>query len=106
MNFKSSSWDTCAPEAVLSAAGGRLTDIFGEAIAHVPDPADPAGVGYLNALGAVASGPGFSFIHQNVGEAMVRDAGALKKLEPWGIRSNAWVEVTHCPVGACVEINQ
>ena len=50
----------------------------------MPEPADPAGVGYLNALGAVASGPGFSFIHQNVGEAMVRDAGALKKLEPWG----------------------
>ena len=27
-------------------------------------------------------------------------------LEPWGLPSNAWVEVTHCPVGACVEINQ
>ena len=84
MNFKSSSWDTCAPEAVLRAAGGRLTDIFGENIAHVPEPADPAGVGYLNALGAVASGPGFSFVHQNVGEAMVLDEGATKKLEPWG----------------------
>ena len=84
MNFKSSSWDTCAPEAVLRAAGGRLTDIFGENIAHVPDPADPAGVGYLNAFGAVASGPGFSFVHQNVGEAMVLDEGATKKLEPWG----------------------
>lgn len=25
-------WDTCAPEAVLCAAGGQLTDIFGEII--------------------------------------------------------------------------
>lgn len=23
-------WDTCAPEAVLSAAGGKLTDILGQ----------------------------------------------------------------------------
>ena len=84
MNFKSSSWDTCAPEAVLRAAGGRLTDIFGENIAHVPEPADPAGVGYLNALGAVATGPGFASAHDAVRAAMVRDAGALKKLEPWG----------------------
>ena len=26
---KSSRWDTCAPEAVLVAAGGRLTDLWG-----------------------------------------------------------------------------
>ena len=25
-------------------------------------------------------------------------------LEPWGLPSNAWVEVTHCPAGACVKI--
>ena len=24
MNFKSSSWDTCAPEALVRAAGGEL----------------------------------------------------------------------------------
>ncbi|HYY42570.1 MAG TPA: inositol monophosphatase family protein, partial [Pyrinomonadaceae bacterium] len=23
-------WDTCAPEAILTAAGGRLTDLWGE----------------------------------------------------------------------------
>jgi len=27
-------WDTCAPEAVLCAAGGQLTDIFGNKIKY------------------------------------------------------------------------
>ena len=27
-------------------------------------------------------------------------------LEPWGLPSNAWVEVTHCPAGARVEIDR
>lgn len=27
-------WDTCAPEAVLHAAGGKLTDIHGNAILY------------------------------------------------------------------------
>lgn len=34
-------WDTCAPEALLVAAGGALTDIHGNAIqyhAHVDHP--------------------------------------------------------------------
>ena len=29
-------WDTCAPEAVLHAAGGRLTDIHGELYQYYP----------------------------------------------------------------------
>jgi 3'(2'), 5'-bisphosphate nucleotidase len=29
---KSSAWDTCAPEAILHAAGGRFTDLAGERI--------------------------------------------------------------------------
>lgn len=29
---KTKAWDTCAPEAILAGAGGRLTDIFGGAI--------------------------------------------------------------------------
>ena len=29
-------WDTCAPEAVLHAAGGRLTDIHGEYYMYHP----------------------------------------------------------------------
>ncbi|CAF0728400.1 unnamed protein product [Adineta ricciae] len=29
-------WDTCAPEAILRAAGGRLTDVFGNGISYFP----------------------------------------------------------------------
>jgi 3'-phosphoadenosine 5'-phosphosulfate (PAPS) 3'-phosphatase len=29
-------WDTCAPEAVLKAAGGMLTDVFGNGISYLP----------------------------------------------------------------------
>ena len=31
---KSSSWDTCAPEAILRAAGGRFTDLGGDPITY------------------------------------------------------------------------
>ena len=55
----------------------------------------------------------FPFTYEYKDSAMVpalldRNAPALRDppLEPWGIPSNAWVEVTHCPVGACVDINQ
>ena len=35
---KSSAWDTCAPEAVLHAAGGRFTDLAGDPFVYgVPD---------------------------------------------------------------------
>lgn len=34
MSDKSSAWDTCAPEAILIAAGGRFTDLAGEPIAY------------------------------------------------------------------------
>jgi 3'(2'), 5'-bisphosphate nucleotidase len=29
-------WDTCAPDAVLKAAGGMLTDVFGKPISYLP----------------------------------------------------------------------
>ncbi|HKA91443.1 MAG TPA: 3'(2'),5'-bisphosphate nucleotidase CysQ [Haliangiales bacterium] len=31
---KSKAWDTCAPEALLVAAGGRITDLWGEPLAY------------------------------------------------------------------------
>ena len=38
MSDKSSAWDTCGPEAILIAAGGRFTDLAGEPIAYgIPD---------------------------------------------------------------------
>jgi 3'(2'), 5'-bisphosphate nucleotidase len=30
-------WDTCAPEAILAAAGGRMTDLFGDPLRYEPD---------------------------------------------------------------------
>ena len=41
MNFKSSLWDTCAPEALVRAAGGELTDLFGERIVYPAQPPPP-----------------------------------------------------------------
>lgn len=38
-------WDTCAPEAMLRAAGGRVTDCGGEALRYgKADPAQPGGI--------------------------------------------------------------
>ena len=38
-------WDTCAPEVVLRAAGGRVTDCRGEPLAYnKPDPVQPHGI--------------------------------------------------------------
>ena len=45
---KTKQWDTCAPEAVLTEAGGRMTDVFGEPMRYnTPD--------VLNRNGLVAS---------------------------------------------------
>ncbi|CAL8090685.1 unnamed protein product [Calicophoron daubneyi] len=39
-------WDTCAPEALLTSVGGRLTDLFGESYdySYTLDPVDRRGV--------------------------------------------------------------
>lgn len=38
-------WDTCAPEAVLRAAGGEVTDCLGEPLRYnKPDPRQPHGI--------------------------------------------------------------
>jgi 3'(2'), 5'-bisphosphate nucleotidase len=34
---KTKAWDTCAPEAILTRAGGRLTDVFGGAVQYAGD---------------------------------------------------------------------
>ena len=34
MSGHSSKWDACAPEAILRAAGGRFTDLLGDAIEY------------------------------------------------------------------------
>lgn len=38
LSGKTKQWDTCAPEAVLTEAGGRMTDLWGEPLAYnTPD---------------------------------------------------------------------
>ena len=33
-------WDTCAPEAILIAAGGKMTDTFGDILQYDTDPSN------------------------------------------------------------------
>ncbi len=47
-------WDLCAPEAILRAAGGEMTDMYGRPLRYnQPDPRNPYGLiasnGYLHA---------------------------------------------------------
>ena len=47
-------WDLCAPEAILKAMGGKMTDLFGEEIQIYKDDAPPR----CNERGYLASPPG------------------------------------------------
>lgn len=80
LNLKTSLWDTCATEALVLAAGGIVTNLFGWPIEHVsvkyrqtrhrsatsvdldPPPSDDKRVAdglYGNRLGVFVTGPGF-----------------------------------------------
>jgi 3'(2'), 5'-bisphosphate nucleotidase len=41
---KTKAWDTCAPEAILTRAGGRLTDLFGGPIVYSGELRHPRGL--------------------------------------------------------------
>ena len=41
---KTKAWDTCAPEAILVQAGGRLSDLFGTPIAYAGELAHRRGL--------------------------------------------------------------
>lgn len=45
-------WDTCAPEAILHAIGGTLTDIYGEFYSYNAETI------YSNERGVLATAPG------------------------------------------------
>lgn len=77
MHFGTSLWDTCAPEAVVRATGGHVSDLFGAPLVH---DADAPG-GLVNALGVIASGSGRRGDHDKVCEAMREDARILKLLD-------------------------
>ena len=51
-------WDSCAPGAIVLANGGRVTDLFGAPLVHLP------GCDLKNALGVVASAPGAAARHE------------------------------------------
>ena len=54
-NFKTSLWDTCATSAVVTAAGGTVTDLYGDPIDHT-EPSTEEGMG--NKRGVMMSRPG------------------------------------------------
>jgi 3'(2'), 5'-bisphosphate nucleotidase len=61
---KTKAWDTCAPEAILAAAGGRLSDLFGEPIAYVDELRHRRGIvgsnGHIHAEVLAKLGPLFA----------------------------------------------
>eukprot|EP00591_Stephanopyxis_turris_P013107 CAMPEP_0195529646 /NCGR_PEP_ID=MMETSP0794_2-20130614/32269_1 /TAXON_ID=515487 /ORGANISM="Stephanopyxis turris, Strain CCMP 815" /LENGTH=366 /DNA_ID=CAMNT_0040660993 /DNA_START=34 /DNA_END=1134 /DNA_ORIENTATION=- len=55
-------WDLCAPEAILTAMGGRITDLFGDEIAIYGDDAPPR----CNERGYVVTPPGSTIDHDAI----------------------------------------
>ena len=86
-HFNTHLWDTCAPSAISSALGGKVTDLFGSPLIHLPPPT-PTGIleneqpsSFLkNSLGVVASSPGAAKEHDKLCEAMRNDPSALSIL--------------------------
>lgn len=78
MHFGTSLWDTCAPEAVLRAAGGKVTDLFGAPLVHSPDRAGESPL--INKLGVLATSSSLASVdaagrdHAEMAKAMCADA--------------------------------
>lgn len=67
-------WDTCAPEAVLEAAGGRLTDISGDVYQYGADVLFPNLGGVL----ATAVGVSHDSVVAKIPEQLKKELGASK----------------------------
>lgn len=63
-------WDTCAPEAVLEAQGGCLTDMLGEHYSYASDIEHPNKRGVLATIGNVSHSDIISKLPANVLDAM------------------------------------
>uniref|UniRef100_A0A182IXC6 3'(2'),5'-bisphosphate nucleotidase 1 n=1 Tax=Anopheles atroparvus TaxID=41427 RepID=A0A182IXC6_ANOAO len=63
-------WDTCAPEAVLEASGGKLTDMLGRHYRYGKDVSFPNGSGVLGTAFGVSHEEILSKIPDNVTKAM------------------------------------
>ena len=64
---KTSLWDTCAPEAVLRAAGGSVSDLLGEDLEY---PADPT---RKNERGVIGAAPGEEQRHRALVDRLSAD---------------------------------
>ena len=78
MHFGTSLWDARAPEAILVAQGGKVTDLFGSPLLY-----SCHGSSTLNSLGVVASKSGRVTEHDGVCAAMRSTPCALGLLTPW-----------------------
>ena len=82
MHFGTSLWDTCAPEAIVRALGGFVSDLFGSPLVHGESP-----LGTSNAFGVFATSAGFQgrcgVKHGEVCAEMRACGELLGLLEPW-----------------------
>lgn len=61
MHAKTSSWDVCAPEALITHSGGRVSDYLGRPLVYSRSAATVD-----NDAGVVVSGPHASAYHADV----------------------------------------
>ena len=68
MHFATNVWDTCAPEAVLRAKGGEVSDVFGAPLTYRLDKPS-----LVNEFNAFATAPGFAAAWGAAPEAVCAD---------------------------------
>ena len=75
-HFQTELWDTCAPEALITARGGTITDLFGTRLVHAPNR--PFG----NIFGVVASSGGSRMrqLHEELCATMRADSESVRTL--------------------------
>jgi 3'-phosphoadenosine 5'-phosphosulfate (PAPS) 3'-phosphatase len=70
MHDKTSLWDTCAPTAILNAAGGKVTDLLGNPLVYSSQQLG-------NKLGILVSNAGANLLHDQISTAMRGDAKVM-----------------------------
>lgn len=75
LHFKTCYWDTCAPEPVLNAMGGKVTDFFGSPLVHRPTKR----YDYGNLWGVVASAKGMEGVHDALCAGMRADIESVQQ---------------------------
>jgi 3'-phosphoadenosine 5'-phosphosulfate (PAPS) 3'-phosphatase len=75
LHAKTCSWDTCAPEPLLNAMGGKVTDLFGSPLVHRKDQR----YNYGNVWGVIASSQGMQDIHDALCAGMRADRESVQR---------------------------